>query len=266
MQTSPNGRAFIEAFEGLILKAYDDVNDRVVQPGEHVAGTLTIGYGHTSAAGPPKVVIGMAIDHAEADGILATDLVAVEMQVAHLVKPVLNQDQFDALVSFQFNTGWLGHPNCSLLKALNAGNFALAENDFALFDMAGGKVLAGLQRRRAAEKLMFEGQVAAALKLAGAKVPAQAAPQVSTNDPPPQTAPKPAAPIVAAPPAVLGAEASDYAAVAVGMRAWLDANEKFYSGFITDAQLGAVAKDAIDIFVARQNARALEAGAAEKKT
>jgi lysozyme len=169
LKTSANGRAFIEAFEGRILSAYDDADDRVVAPGEPVRGTLTIGYGHTSAAGAPKVTVGMTITATQADAILASDLSGVEIEVAHLVKVPLNQNQFDALASFQFNTGWLGHPRCSLLKSLNAGNYQLADADFGLYDEASGKVLAGLQRRRNAEKLLFEGQVDAALKLAGAK-------------------------------------------------------------------------------------------------
>ena len=155
MKTSDAGRTFIEGFEGLILQAYDDANDSIVKPGQKVRGTLTIGYGHTDTAGPPKVYIGQVIDQPTADAILASDLAAVEIEVGQLVKVPLNQNQFDALVSFQFNTGWLAHPGCSLLRALNAGNYQLADNDFMLYNMAGGKVLAGLTRRRSAEKAMF---------------------------------------------------------------------------------------------------------------
>jgi lysozyme len=155
MQTSPAGRKLIETFEGLFLQAYDDHDDHIVKPGEHVYGTLTIGYGHTSLAGPPRVYVGMVIDQPTADAILAADLASVELEVQHLVKVPVNQNQYDALVSFQFNTGWLAHPGCSLLRALNAGNYQLADNDFMLYDMASGKVLAGLVRRRAAEKALF---------------------------------------------------------------------------------------------------------------
>lgn len=173
MKTSDDGRALIEAFEGLILKAYDDADDHIVQAGQRVRGTLTIGYGHTSAAGAPKVYVGMAITGDQADAILASDLSGVEIEIAHLVKVPLNQEQFDALVSFQFNTGWLGHPNCSLLKALNASNYKLADQDFAIYDEASGRVLSGLQRRRHAEALLFQGNIEAALKLAGAKPPSE---------------------------------------------------------------------------------------------
>lgn len=155
MKTGEAGRQLIESFEGLILGAYDDFDDRVLKPGDRCYGTLTIGYGHTDAAGPPKVYIGQVIDKPTADAILAADLASVEIEVGHLVKVPLNQNQFDALVSFQFNTGWLGHPNCSLTHALNAGNYALANEDFGLYDRASGKVLSGLVRRRVAEAKLF---------------------------------------------------------------------------------------------------------------
>jgi len=161
MQTSPVGRKFIEGFEGLFLEAYDDANDRIVQRGDIVRGTLTIGYGHTTAAGPPAVYVGMTITKDQADAMLAADLASVEIEVQHLVKVPLNQNQFDALVSFQYNTGWLAHPQCSLLRQLNAGNYDLADTDFMLYDEAQGKVLAGLERRRAAEKELFAAPVSA---------------------------------------------------------------------------------------------------------
>jgi lysozyme len=155
MKTGPKGLALIKSFEGLFLEAYDDEDDRILKPGDRCYGVLTIGYGHTSAAGPPRVYVGQVISPAVADDILASDLTSVEIEIDHLVKRLLDQNQFDALVSFQFNTGWLAHPQCSLLKALNAGNFALAKADFALYDRASGKVEYGLVRRRAEEAKLF---------------------------------------------------------------------------------------------------------------
>lgn len=155
MKTSDNGRKFIEGFEGLFLQAYDDTDDHIVHLGQRVYGTLTIGYGHTSDAGPPRVYVGQVITKEVADAILSSDLTAVELEVAHLVKVPINQNQSDALVSFQFNTGWLQHQHCSLLSALNSGNYNLADEDFMLYDRARGKVLDGLSRRRAAEKALF---------------------------------------------------------------------------------------------------------------
>jgi lysozyme len=160
MKTSPAGLALIKSFEALFLQAYDDADERVVKPGHRVYGTLTIGWGHTSAAGPPRVYVGMTLkDEAQADAILAADLASVELEVEHLVKVTLTQNQFDSLVSFQFNTGWLAHPHCSLLGALNSGNYELADEDFMLYDRAQGKVLKGLVRRRVAEKKLFEMKV-----------------------------------------------------------------------------------------------------------
>lgn len=144
MKTSDAGRKMIEQFEGAILHAYRDS-----------VGVWTIGVGHTSAAGDPPVRVGMEITAAQADAILSNDLGAVEKSVMQLIEVALNQAQFDALVSFQFNTGWLGHPQCSLRKALNGGNYKLADSDFMLYDEAGGRILAGLKRRRDAERVLF---------------------------------------------------------------------------------------------------------------
>lgn len=153
MQTSANGRKFIESYEGLILQAYDDVNDQIVPAGGEVHGTLTIGYGHTNAAGPPTVNIGDVITKDQADQILSNDLHKVENQVSSLVKVSLTQNQFDALVSFQFNTGALG--KSSALVFLNQGNYAEAADRLTLYVYSKGKLMAGLQKRRQAEKQIF---------------------------------------------------------------------------------------------------------------
>jgi lysozyme len=153
VKTSDNGRKFIEGFEGLILGAYDDANDRIVKPGEHVYGTLTIGYGHTSAAGLPHVYTGMTITQAQADQILASDLAAVEADVTHHVKVPINQNQFDALVSFDFNTGALDRSN--VLHSINAGHLNEVPNDLMMWVHAGGQVSRGLVRRRHAEAVLF---------------------------------------------------------------------------------------------------------------
>jgi lysozyme len=153
MKTSINGRKIIEEFEGLLLYAYDDFNDHRVMPGDEVHGTLTIGYGHTSAAGPPPVFPGQTITKDEADYILSQDLAKVESQVEQLVRVPMNQNQFDALVSFQFNTGALRHS--SALRALNSGNYELAANDLTLYNESKGKVLPDLVKRRQEEKDLF---------------------------------------------------------------------------------------------------------------
>lgn len=153
MKTSSAGRQFIEQFEGLILQAYDDANDHIVPAGGTSRGVLTIGYGHTSAAGAPTVHPGQVITKQQADSILATDLSKVEANVTRVVKVPLTQNQFDALVSFDFNTGALGRS--SILTSLNKGDYTDAANRILLYNKAGGNVLKGLVRRREAEKKLF---------------------------------------------------------------------------------------------------------------
>jgi len=135
MKTSDKGVALIKAHEGKRLSAY-------TCPG----GVLTIGYGHTSAAGKPDVVRGMRITEREAEDILRRDLAKFEARVNKLVKVPLTQGQFDALVSFDFNTGALH--SSSLLKKLNAGEHSRVPAQLMRWTKGGGRELPGLVRRR----------------------------------------------------------------------------------------------------------------------
>jgi lysozyme len=131
------GLALIEQFEGCELTAYDDGT-----------GVLTIGYGHTDG-----VSAGETISMTQAIAFLHADLASAEADVSRLVEIQLRPNQFSALVSFQFNTGALG--GSTLLALLNQGDTAGAAGQFARWDQAGGAVLEGLQRRRAAERALF---------------------------------------------------------------------------------------------------------------
>jgi lysozyme len=135
MKTSDKGVSLIKAHEGKRLSAY-------TCPG----GVLTIGYGHTSAAGKPDVVRGMRITEREAEDILRRDLSRFEARVNQLVKVPLTQGQFDALVSFDFNTGKLH--SSTLLKRLNAGKYAEVPRHLMRWTKGGGRELPGLVRRR----------------------------------------------------------------------------------------------------------------------
>jgi len=178
MRTSSAGRQLIECFEGMFLKTYD--------AGE---GVLTIGYGHTTAAGGPAVRRGMTITPSQADEILSNDLHPCEQQVTRLVKTPLSQNEFDALVSFEFNTGDLG--KSSIPAKINAGCKAEAMDTLSRYvhGANSGRLYPGLVRRRKAERLMFEGDVDGALKLAGVHakgadaIPQNAAP-VGVGPPP----------------------------------------------------------------------------------
>lgn len=142
--TSPAGRAAIAAREGNVLTAYKDS-----------VGVLTIGVGHTSAAGPPLVAAGMTITAAEADAILSRDLGNVESALRSTVTLPLSQNEFDALVSLTFNIGATAFKNSTLLKKLNIGDRAGAADQFLVWNKAGGKVLQGLVNRRQAERAQF---------------------------------------------------------------------------------------------------------------
>lgn len=123
MKTSAAGRAKITQREGNKLKAYTDT-----------VGVLTIGVGHTSAAGPPKVTKGMTITAAESDAILSRDLTLFEKAVNDAVKVPVTQNQFDALVSLAFNIGTGAFKKSTLVKRLNAGDVAGAGAAFMMWN------------------------------------------------------------------------------------------------------------------------------------
>ena len=146
MKVSPNGRKFIEAWEQLYTRVYNDGT-----------GVLTIGYGHTSAAGLPVVHLGMTISEEEADAILSSDLASVEADCNHRITAVCNQNQFDALASFDFNTGHLDKSN--VLADFNAERLDRIKADLLMWDhgrIHGHlQVMPGLLRRRQAEYILF---------------------------------------------------------------------------------------------------------------
>jgi lysozyme len=146
MHMSAQGRAFLRAEEGCRLQAYKDA-----------AGVWTIGTGHTSAAGLPHVNPGMEITARQADEILVRDLIKFEEQVSRIVRVALAQCQFDALVSFTFNLGAGNLEHLVEASDLNKGDYAGVPRHLEEYTHAGGKVLADLVKRRAAEARIFKG-------------------------------------------------------------------------------------------------------------
>lgn len=132
------GLSLVKQWEALRTAAYRDA-----------VGVWTIGYGHTNAAGGPVVTAGMEITAEEADVILQSDLSKFEARVERLVKVALTDNQFAALVSFDFNTGALD--KSTLLKKLNKGDYNAAPVELMKWVNAGGKKLNGLVNRRSAE-------------------------------------------------------------------------------------------------------------------
>lgn len=144
MRTSQKGLALIKSFEGLRLTAYPDPATG--------ADPWTIGYGSTRG-----VLKGMTITAEQAERMLVNDVQRFEPQVDHLVKVPLSQGQWDALISFTYNLGAANLESSTLLKLLNDGNYAGAADQFPRWNKAAGKVMAGLTKRRAAEREMFIG-------------------------------------------------------------------------------------------------------------
>jgi len=144
MQTSEKGIALIKEFEGCRLTAYQDS-----------VGVWTIGYGWTQPVDGVSVGKGMTITQEIAENLLRSGLAQYEKGVTRLVNVAINQNQFDALVDFAYNLGVKALEGSTLLKKLNAGDYAGAATEFPKWNKAGGKVLNGLTRRREAERALF---------------------------------------------------------------------------------------------------------------
>ncbi|XTZ37891.1 lysozyme [Salmonella enterica] len=140
-KTGDAGVALIKSFEGLRLEKYRDA-----------VGKWTIGYGHLIL---PHESFPRPLTEPEADELLRHDLGATEDGVHKYVTVDLNQNQFDALVVFTFNVGAGNLKSSTLLKLLNQGHYTEAADQLPRWNKAGGKVLTGLTRRRAAERELF---------------------------------------------------------------------------------------------------------------
>jgi lysozyme len=181
---SPTGLAIVKAFEGCLepVKGRPGYFKPYVDP----VGVLTIGYGHTNHH-EPKFTTATVWSQQQCDAALAGDMATFEAHVSKYAKVALNQNEFDALVSWAYNTG--GPVTASLWRKLNAGDRASVPKELAKWNRGGGKVLNGLVRRRAAEAQLFAGDVVAALKTAGAKVPAVTTDSPATTADPPNAIP-----------------------------------------------------------------------------
>ena len=139
MKLGERGTEILKYFEGCKLTAYQDS-----------VGVWTIGYGHTKG-----VYNGMTITQEEAEQMLLTELEEYEGYIEDMVTVPLTQNQFDALVVWIYNLGPTNFKNSTLLKELNAGNYNAAGQEITRWNKAGGKVLAGLVKRREAEAELF---------------------------------------------------------------------------------------------------------------
>ena len=142
MRLSSKGLDLIKEFEGLELKAY-----------RCPANILTIGYGHTGS----DVKEDLTITEEQANRYLMSDTESAQQCVSSFVVTKLNQNEYDALVSFTFNVGPTAFVNSTLLKLLNEGvTKVVVSAEFLRWVKAGGEEASpGLVRRREAERKLF---------------------------------------------------------------------------------------------------------------
>lgn len=140
---SQEGLKVLKHFEGLRLKAYRDP-----------VGVLTIGYGHTG----PDVYEGLVWSQAQADKALRQRLEREFVPgVLAVVKRSMRQHELDAMVDLAYNIGVGAFQGSTLVRKFNAGDTQGAADEFLRWTRAGGKVLLGLKRRRAADRALFLG-------------------------------------------------------------------------------------------------------------
>jgi len=165
MKVSFDGRSIIEQFEGCEKSVknrpgfYTTYRDEV--------GVLTVCFGCTNLSGShAPIVEGAVYSRSDCDALLSSDLQGFEQRVAKIMSGVaLKQNQFDALVSFDFNTG--GLDKSSIPAKIRAGQLDQVPPTLDRWNKAGGQVYAGLTRRRKSEGQEFAGDVAGALATAG---------------------------------------------------------------------------------------------------
>lgn len=139
------GLDLIREFEGCRLEAYKDA-----------VGVWTIGYGSTG----PHVRPGMVISQAKADRLLRADLERFEQGIEALVTVPLTDNEFAALVCWSYNVGLGAAESSTLIRVLNEGDYDAVPVELLRWNMAGGRVLNGLIRRRKAEAALWSTQPA----------------------------------------------------------------------------------------------------------
>jgi lysozyme len=129
----------VKSFEGFRAIAYKDC-----------VGVWTVGYGTTE-----NVDAGDEVTEQQAEAMLMEDLLSASQAIDELVDVPLTQAQYDALTSFIYNVGREAFRGSTLLRLINEGRFDAAAAQFQRWNKGGGRVLAGLTRRREAERELF---------------------------------------------------------------------------------------------------------------
>jgi lysozyme len=156
MQMSEHGLELLKQWEGFELKVYKDS-----------AGLPTIGVGHLITKPEQSsgniVIAGVPVQYAngltdqQVLDLLSQDVQPAEQAVNNGVKVALDQNQFDALVSFTFNVGVGAFTSSTLLKVLNQSQYDGVPDQLRRWNKAGGKVVQGLVNRRENEVTLWNG-------------------------------------------------------------------------------------------------------------
>ncbi len=145
----PDGIRLIQDFEGIGRVRADGLIEAYPDPGTG-GEPWTIGWGSTG----PGIGPGTVWTREQADERFAADLERYAAEVADAIGDArTSQPQFDALVSFHYNTGAIRR--ATLTRKHKAGDYEGAAREFARWNQAGGRVLKGLVRRRAAEERLY---------------------------------------------------------------------------------------------------------------
>lgn len=147
MKMNDKGKALIRRFEGLRLEAYPDPATGA-QP-------WTIGFGHTGNVKPGDVITA-----GEADRLLDADVARFEAVLNAMVAGVAtSEDEFSAMVCLMFNIGPGKFATSTLLRRHKQGNKVGAANAFLMWNKGAGRVMAGLMRRREAERELYLSEI-----------------------------------------------------------------------------------------------------------
>ena len=141
MKISEEGKALIKKFEGCKLEAY-----------LCSAGVPTIAFGRTK-----NVKIGDTCTQEQADAWLEEELEEYTGYVSDAVTQTLQQNQIDAMVAWTYNLGPSNLRSSTMLQVLNEGKLQEVPQQMRRWNKANGKVLPGLERRRLAESMLFDG-------------------------------------------------------------------------------------------------------------
>jgi len=151
MRISRNCVSLVKEFEGYHRELSNGNCKAYLCP----ANVWTIGFGTTVYPNGTTVKSGDIATREQAEAYLEDDLSNFSSGVVSRVNVKLSQSQFDALVSFSYNVGLGAFGNSTLLRKLNRGDYQGAANEFGKWVYGGNRVLAGLVRRRKAEKNLF---------------------------------------------------------------------------------------------------------------